>query len=355
MSVNSGSILILGGTSFVGRHLTELALAQGHRLTLFNRGQSNPGLFADVEKLQGDRETDLSALTHAIDQGRRWDAVIDVTGYIPCTVQASAQLLAKATDHFTYISTVSVYADHKTANFDEAYPLGTLTAEAVAQVKSKNDVTGENYGPLKALCEHEVRQVFGDHALIIRPGLVVGPYDPTDRFTYWPHRVAQGGNVLAPGRPEDRTQFIDARDLAAWTVHMLNARAYGIYNATGPHYPLTFGTLLQTCAQVSAADAQITWVDEAFLLAQQVQPWSDLPLWVPADDPEFAGFNTAQCAKAIAAGLTYRPLADTVRDTLVWVQARPPAPLKAGISREREAELLQRYGMDGKKEVTGRK
>lgn len=343
MSVKPSSILILGGTSFVGRHLTEAALAQGHQVTLFNRGQSNPELFAGAEKLNGDRETNLSSLAQAVEQGRRWDAVIDVAGYIPRTVQASAALLAKATEHFTYISTVSVYADHKTAGFDETYPLGTLSAEAVAQVKSKSDITGENYGPLKALCEHEVSRIFGGGALIIRPGLIVGPHDPTDRFTYWPHRIAQGGAVLAPGRPEDCTQFIDARDLAAWTLHMLNTRTHGIYTATGPDYALTFGSLLQTCAQVSQAEAQITWVDEKFLLAQNVAPWSDLPLWVPAGDPEFAGFNTANCAKAVAAGLTYRPLADTVRDTLSWAQTRPPAPLKAGINREREIDLLGKY------------
>ncbi len=185
MTIKPHSILILGGTSFVGRHLTEAALAQGHHITLFNRGQSNPELFAGVERLTGDRETDLSALAQAVEQARRWDAVIDVTGYIPRTVRASAALLAKATDHFTYISTISVYADHKTANFDETYPLGTLSAEVLAQVQSKSDITGENYGPLKALCEHEVQQVFGTQALIIRPDLLIGRTVWPKEAQYW--------------------------------------------------------------------------------------------------------------------------------------------------------------------------
>ncbi len=320
-------VLILGGTVFVGRHLVEAALARGHEVTLFNRGQHGPDLYPGVEKLRGDRDSGLDAL-----RGRRWDAAIDTCGYVPRLVRASATLLANAVDHYTFISSVSVYPEARTRHLDEDSPVGALDDESV------EDVTPETYGPLKALCERAAEGAMSGRALTIRPGLIVGPHDPTDRFTYWPHRVARGGEVLAPGRPERPAQIIDARDLAAWTLQLVASGATGVYNATGPNYTLTMGRVLDTCADVSGGDARITWIDERFLLDAGVAPWSELPLWVPEEEDYL---DAVDSSRAVAAGLTFRPLADTVRDTLAWDATRP-ADLgrKAGLTPERERDLL---------------
>jgi len=327
-------ILIIGGTVFLGRYLVEAALARGHTLTLFNRGQHNPELFPAVEKLRGDRDGGLSVL-----HGRRWDAAIDTCGYVPRIVQASAELLADAVEHYTFISSISVYADFSTIGIDERAPVGTL-ADATVEV-----VDGETYGPLKALCEQAAERAMPGRVLNVRPGLIVGPHDPTDRFTYWPQRVAQGGAVLAPNRPEHGTQIIDVRDLADWIVHMVEARQTGVYNATGPDYRLTMGQVLDTSRAVSGSDARISWVSERFLLDAGVHPWSELPLWVPAEDPSNTGFDMIDCTKAISAGLRFRPLADTIRDTLTWEATRPADhEWHAGLTREREAELLKAWG-----------
>ncbi len=326
-------LLILGGTVFLGRHLVEAALARGHEVTLFNRGQHNPDLFPNVEKLRGNRDGDWEAL-----QGREWDAVIDTSGYVPRVVRASAALLADAVKHYTFISSLSVYADFSVVGIDESAPVGKLQDETV------EEVTGETYGPLKALCEQAAEQAMPGRVLNIRPGLIVGPYDPTDRFTYWVHRVARGGEVLAPGRPEYLVQFIDARDLAEWNVRMVEAEQTGVYNATGLDYPLTMGQLLEECKTVSGSDAQFTWVDEQFLLDAKVQPWMELPLWIPESDPNSAGFSAFDCGKAIADGLTFRPLAETIRDTLAWDATRPAdVERRAGLKRERETELLEAW------------
>lgn len=322
-------ILVLGGTVFLGRHLVEAALGRGHRLTLFTRGQHNPELFPEVEKLRGDRDGGLEAL-----RGRRWDAVVDTCGYVPRLVRDAATLLAGAVDHYTFISTISVYRELDRPGMDESAPLGTLADPAV------EEVTGETYGPLKALCEQAAEAAMPGRVLAARPGLIVGPHDPTDRFTYWPARIAQGGEVLAPGKPGAPVQFIDARDLAAWTVGMVESGATGIYNSTGPDYSLGMGPFLEACTAVAGSDARLTWVSEEYLLGAGVAPWSELPLWVPEKDS--AGFSTVDCGRAIAAGLTFRSLAETIRDTLAWDAARAhDAPPGAGISREREAELLR--------------
>ena len=323
-------LLILGGTVFLGRHLVDSALARGHEVTLFNRGQHNPELFPGIEKLRGDRDGDLTVL-----QGRRWDTVIDTSGYLPRVVRASAAALASAVEHYTFISSISVYSDANQPGLDESGIVGTLEDPTV------EEITGETYGPLKALCEQAVEEEMPGRALMIRPGLIVGPFDPTDRFTYWPHRVARGGEVLAPGRTKHATQIIDVRDLADWTVRMAERRASGIYNATGPAYTLTMGALLDTCQAVAQSDAAFTWADERFLLDQGVQPWSELPLWLPeADDT----LSTVNCAKAFAAGLTMRPLAETVRDTLTWDITRPAGhEWRAGLSAERERQVLQNW------------
>ena len=323
-------LLIIGGTVFLGRHLVEAARERGHAVTLFNRGQHNPELFPDVEKLRGDRQTDLSALA-----GRRWDAAIDTCGYVPRVVRSSAELLADAVEHYTFVSSISVYADFKKLGIDESDPVGTLADETV------EEVTGESYGPLKALCEQAAERAMPGRVLNARPGLIVGPHDPTDRFTYWPRRVAQGGAVLAPNRPEHGTQIIDVRDLAEWMVTMAEQRRVGIYNATGQEYRLTIGQVLNESRSVSGSDTRFVWVSERFLLDAGVQPWSEVPLWVPAEDPENAGFDAVDCAKAIGAGLRFRPLAETIRDTLAWDATLPAdRELRAGLTREREAELL---------------
>lgn len=324
-------LLLLGGTAFLGRHLVDAAQARGHEVTLFNRGQRNPDLYPELEKLRGDRENDLTAL-----QGRRFDAVIDTCGYVPRVVRASAELLADAVDHYTFISTISVFADVSKPGVDESGAVGKLEDETT------EEVTNESYGPLKALCEQAAEQAMPGRVLVIRPGLIVGPYDPTDRFTYWPHRVAQGGEVLAPGRPEHGVQFIDARDLAEWTVRMVEAKQTGVYNATGPDYVLTMGQVLETCKTESGSDARFTWVDEQRLLDAGAAPWMEVPLWIPESDPDSGGFDKINCNKAFAAGLTFRPLAVTVRDTLAWDATRPAdVERRAGMKPEREAHYLE--------------
>ena len=321
-------LLILGGTRFLGRALVEAALAAGHDLTLFNRGQSNPELFPEVEQLRGNRDGNLEAL-----QGRRWDAVIDTCGYVPRLVRASAELLAGAVDHYTFISTLSVYSDPTIVGMDESAPVGRLEDETT------EEITGETYGPLKVLCEQAATEAMDGRALIVRSGLIVGPHDPTDRFTYWPYRVARGGEVLAPGQPDDPVQIIDVRDIAEWTLRATEARLAGPYNVTGPDYRLTLGDVLRTCCQVSASDADFTWVSDAFLLEHEVAAYTEMPLWVPA---EYPGFDRFDVSKALRNGLAFRPLEQTVRDTLEWQATRPAGhEWRGGLTSEREAELLR--------------
>lgn len=326
-------ILIIGGTVFLGRALVEAAHAAGHTVTLFNRGKTNPTLFTDVEQIHGDRATDLDRLA-----GRTWDAVIDTSGYIPRIVRLSARALGQAAPHYTFISTISVYRDLSQPGADENAALSELADPTVEKVD------GETYGPLKVLCEQAVTEELPDRSLIIRPGLIVGPHDPTDRFSYWPHRVAQGGEVLAPGAPDDHVQYIDVRDLAEWTVRMVEQAATGIYNATGAPGMVTFGELLSVCQLVSGSDATFTWVPEEFLLAQGVQPWSGLPLWVPAGDPAYRGFAAVSVDLALGAGLTFRSVGETVTDTLAWLATRPADhDWRAGLDRTRERELLDAH------------
>jgi len=329
------NILILGGTVFLGRHLVDAAQARGHVVTLFNRGQHRPDLYPNIEKLRGDRDGGLNAL-----RGRQWDAAIDTSGYLHRVVRQSADLLRDAVRHYTFISTMSVYADLATVGITEASPTGVLPPDwTEAQAR-------ELYGPLKAACEREIQTVFPDRAFIPRPGLIVGPFDPTNRFTYWPHRIAAGGEVLAPGMAHKPVRFnIDARDLAEWVVRSAEAGTTGIYNAQGPTESLTMGELFDTCRAVSGGDARFVWVDEQFLLNAGVKPWSELPLWLPA---AINALHTAHIDRALAAGLTFRPLADTVRDTLAWDATQPlDAPRPAGLTRERERELLTVWHTQG--------
>jgi 2'-hydroxyisoflavone reductase len=330
---NGVKLLILGGTVFLGRHLVEAALTRGHEVTLFNRGQHNANLYPAVEKLRGDRDGGLDAL-----RGRRWDAVVDTCGYVPRLVRASADALKDAVDRYAFISTISVYRDLSASGADEEAPVGMLDDEAT------EEVSGETYGPLKALCERAAERAMPGRVLTIRLGLIVGPHDPTGRFTYWPRCVAQGGDMLAPAPADRRVQFIDARDLAAWTVRMVEAKARGTYNATGPDESLTFGQLLDACVDAGRADARPVWVDEAFLLEQGIEPWVEVPLWIPQADERLRGFLAIDVRKALGAGLTIRPLADTVRNTLAWDATCPSdAEHTAGLRPEREAMVLRAW------------
>lgn len=322
-------ILIIGGTRFVGRHLVEAALARNHEVTLFNRGRSNPGLFPQVETIIGNREKDLDRL-----EGRIWDTVVDVVGYVPRLVRLSAQVLKENVSRYVFISTISVFENFKKIGIDESDPVGKLEDETV------EEITGETYGPLKALCEQIVQDIYGERALIVRPGLVVGPHDPTDRFTYWPVRVARGGEVLAPQKPEAPIQFIDARDLAKFTIKLIEENASGVYNATGPDYMLTIGRLLEVSKQVSGSSANFKWASLEFLNQNKVESWSDMPVWIP-DEAETAGFARVDVSKAIRAGLKFRLLEETVRDTLEWAKTRPADhEWRAGLTAERETQLL---------------
>jgi 2'-hydroxyisoflavone reductase len=328
------NVLILGGTVFLGRHLTEAALAAGHDVTLFNRGQHNADLYPDLEKLRGDRDGGLDVL-----KGRTWDAVVDTCGYVPRLVRDSASLLANAVDHYTFISTLSVYRDFRVRGLREEAAVGMLDDETTEAVTGGSNGT---YGPLKALCEQAAEAAMPGRVLSVRPGLIVGPYDPTDRFTYWPVRVARGGEMLAPPTPQAPVQFIDARDLAEWVIRMAERNKTGIYNATGPAERLTFASFLAACNRTAGNAATFIWASPAFLAEQQVRPWRDLPLWVP---DEMWGLLQVDTTKATAEGLAFRPLAETLQDTLMWAQQRPdPHEWQAGLSTEREAGLLAKWG-----------
>ena len=321
-------ILILGGTRFIGRVFIETALARGHEITYFHRGQTEPGLFLQAQEVFGDRASDLARLGD-----KTWDVVLDTSGYVPRLVQESARFLAPRVGQYIFISTISVFADFKEKSMTEDAPLGTLEDETIEEINE------DTYGPLKVLCEKIIRRTFPQNSLIIRPGLIVGPFDSTDRFTYWVRRAAHSGEILAPAPPEQPIQLIDVRDLMGWTLDLIEAGATGIFNATGPKAPLTMSQLLNACMIHAEHPTHLTWVDERFLNDQEVQPWSDLPFWMPGD--EYAGLLTMDCSKAFAAGLELRPLQETIEATLEWDQSRDPkADLKAGISSEREAQLL---------------
>ncbi|MBC7929814.1 MAG: SDR family oxidoreductase [Rubrivivax sp.] len=331
-------LLVLGGTKFLGRHFVEVALAGGHEVTLFNRGQNNPDLFPEVEKLRGDRDGGLGALS-----GRRWDAVVDPSGYVPRVVRASAELLADSVGMYVFISSMSVYADFRQPN-DENSPVGMLEDESV------EEVTGAAYGPLKALCEQAAEAAMPGRVLSVRAGLIVGPYDPTPRFPYWTARVARGGEVLAPALPGRQVQMIDARDLSEWILRMIAEGRGGVFNASGPDYRLTMEGMLEACRDASGSDARVTWAGAQFLLDAGVETWSELPLWIPESAEKERYFLASNCEKAFSAGLTFRPLVETARDTLAWQKSGAPVPVKDGVPMadesmkpERELELLKAW------------
>jgi 2'-hydroxyisoflavone reductase len=332
-------VLILGGTKFLGRAVADEALARGHEVTLFNRGETNPELYAEVEKLRGDRDGDLSAL-----EGRDWDVVVDTCGYVPRVVRASAELLADRVDHYAFVSSISVYGDFSDVAREDETPLIRIDDT------SDERLEGDRYGGFKALCEQVVADLFPGRSARVRAGLIVGPNDPTGRFTYWPSRLARGGEVLAPGRKGRQVQFIDVRDLGSWLIELGERKVSGTFNGTGPEPPITMGELLETCRAVSGSNAEITWVEEHFLREHEVGEWMELPLWIAeTGDPAWRRFQEVDVSRAVAEGLRFRPVADTVRDTLEWAlrTGDPGAPLasgidigEAGMEADREAKLL---------------
>src|SRR5437660_832456 len=335
-SVNPLRILILGGTGFTGPYQVRYALSRGHKVTTFNRGKTHPGeLPTEVEQLIGDRNGQLDAL-----KNRKWDVVIDNPTTLPAWVRDAAQILKDNVERYVFISTISVYADTG-QGVDETAPLAKYDGpdpykETIEAVKASGYKT---YGPLKALSEKEAEKWFPGKTLIIRPGAIVEPRDETDRFTYWPVRIDRGGGVLAPGTPSDPVQFIDARDLAEWTIRMAEKRGTRIYNATGPAKTLVIGDMLGGIKTALSSNANFTWVTAEFLQQQNVQAWSDLPVWA-GDETELARTNIS---RALAKGLTFRPLAETARDTLAWFKSQPQdrqSYLRAGLTPEREAEVL---------------
>ena len=324
-------LLVLGGTVFLGRHLAALALEQGHEVTLFTRGQTNPGLFPEAEHVRGDRDGGLAALA-----GREWDAVVDPSGYVPRVVRQSAELLRDAVGRYVFVSSVSVYADQSRGP-TESSPTAELADPASEDVPA-------DYGALKAACERVVDEVYGTRGAAVRAGLIVGPYDPTERFTYWPRRLAEGGDVLAPGEPDAPVQFVDARDLAAFLLRLATSDLSGPVNATGPAQPTTLGEALSRIAAALEADCRFHWVDSRTLVEEGVDPWLELPLWL-GGDPEFDGMLEADVSRALASGLELRPVEETARDTLAW--ARTVDPPRATLARERERELLARHAGAG--------
>lgn len=334
-------ILILGGTGFTGPHQVRYALARGHKVTLFNRGKRPkkewPG---EVEELVGDRAAgDLKALAGK----RKWDACIDNPTAVPSWVRDAGRVLGGRVGQYVFISTISVFADNSKPGMDESGALAEYTGkDAMAETRETMLKDMSLYGPLKALSEKEAEKQFPKIATIIRPGLIVGPGDETDRFSYWPVRIARGGTVAAPGDGSDPVQFIDARDLAEWTIRMVEQRAFGTYNATGPDYELSTAAMLYGIRAVTTAGAKIEWIPTPFLAERKIEAWSDMPVWVPAQG-DSAGFARISIKRALDKGLTFRSLATTTADTLAWFDTLPAerkAKLKAGLTPEREAELL---------------
>jgi 2'-hydroxyisoflavone reductase len=331
-------ILILGGTGFLGPALVEAARSRGDEVTLFNRGKTNPGRFTDVEQLHGDRDGKLEAL-----KGRRWDVVVDTSGYVPRIVRMSAELLAPGVERYVFVSSISVYDESIPPGSGEGAKTAVLSDPATEDVRA-------SYGALKAACERAAEAAMPGRVLVVRPGLIVGPGDPTDRFTYWPVRLDQGGEVLAPGTGKDPVQVIDVRDLGAWMVEMSDRRATGTFNAVGPARTTTIREMLEDCQAGIGSKATLAWVPWPFLEKEKVEPWSDMPVWIPADG-EGSGMAQVSIARAVADGLRFRPVSVTARDTLDWWRTLPAerrAKLRAGISREREAQVLAAWASSRK-------
>ena len=326
-------VLILGGTGFIGPHFVRVLGEAGHTVTLFNRGKRDPEAKTGVEQLLGDRNGQIDAL-----KGRDWDVVIDNSGYTPKQVRATAELLKGHTGYYLFISSIAVYADFKKAGIDEDYPLKVLADPAV------EEVTGETYGGLKVLCEKVVTETYGKAACNIRPSYIAGPGDHTDRFTYWPWRVSQGGEMIAPGKPGDPFQYIDVRDLAEFVKLCAEKRVGGAYNLCVPQGFVTMGSLLETSKRVTGADTRIRWVSKEFLEQNEIigekAKGNYMPIWQPGEG-EDAGICLVSNVRAAKKGLKNRPLEATIKDTLAWQKGRPEdkQKLRAGLSKDMEADL----------------
>jgi 2'-hydroxyisoflavone reductase len=324
-------LLVLGGTGFVGRAFVEVALEAGHDVTLFNRGQRDPDAFPEAEHVAGDRERDLSAL-----DGGTWDGVFDASCYVPRVARLSARALAGRAGVYAFVSSLSVYSDERTSDQDELAPFGTIDDPATEVIDDRT------YGPLKVLAEREVHDVFGDRALIERPGFIVGPHDTIDRMPWWLRRVARGGAVAAPSSPDYPLQLIDARDIGVWTLSMLEAGRGGLFNLCGPERPLRYGELLETIKRVTRSDAEFVWLPESFLAEEGVDPNEEpFPYWL---GPASESAPTFSNRRALDGGLMFRPLEQTIRDEVAWDAARPQETLDRGIEADRERALLERWG-----------
>ncbi len=322
------SILVLGGTGFIGPHVVSRAMERGHSITLFNRGRSNTHLFPAAEKLVGDRNGNLTAL-----EGRRWDAVIDNSGYTPDQVEATVDLLKDSVGQYLFTSTRAVYRDFTAPVMNEDAPLGPADIP---------EAEWEGYGPLKVLAERAVEAGFGSRTLIVRPPIIVGPGDRTDRFTYWVDRIDDGGDVMAWGDPTDPVQFVDVRDLSEFFVHLLEQETGGIFNAEGPEAPLSSAELLYGIRAVTPSPVSFTWVDWDFVMSRGEEPQGSMPFWQPPAG-SYLNYGRMVNTRAVEAGLRFRPLAVTARETLHWHRSRPlpqQESLRVGMSRAREAELL---------------
>jgi 2'-hydroxyisoflavone reductase len=323
-------LLILGGTAFLGRHIVEQALEAGHDVTLFNRGQTNPTLFdGQVEKLVGDRAADLGKLA-----GQRFGACIDPSGYLPGQLETSGSVLRDSVDRYVFISSISVYPEF-TDNLDETATIAELPADADAAV-----FHDEHYGALKVLCERAIEAAMPGRVLHVRSGLIVGPYDPTNRFTYWPARVQKGGDMLAPAGPGFPVQIIHAADQARWILHMLEQDEMGVYNVTSDNGTYTLGDVIDVAAQVTDADARPVWVPDNFLTEQGVQPWMELPLWLPT---AMLGMSRVSAKKAFDQGLSLMSLEETIRSTLEWYRQQPEQDWPAGLDADKEKAALEAW------------
>lgn len=351
-------VLVLGGTGFLGPKVMEAALARGHHVTLFNRGRlekmrklefpagvdvlygnRDPGKPADEwkDEARGDVKDPNSPIGLSQLEGKTWDYVIDTSGQTPAQVEASAQLLADKVKHYVFISTLSVYASNDVVGMDESAPVAQLVKDAPAE-----QAPLLNYGPNKALSEQAAEAAMPGRVANLRSGLIVGPGDYSDRYTYWPVRLDQGGEVLCPGSPEDPIQFIDVRDLAEWSIRLCENRTAGVFNAMGPDKVLTFGMMLESCIKANGNTPTLRWAPASFLMKHGVSPWQDMPVWIPPGG-ESGGFHRRSNAKALAAGLTFRSPQDTAKATLTWWKTLPEgrrAQMRAGLKPAREAELL---------------
>ncbi|TQV88090.1 SDR family oxidoreductase [Aliikangiella coralliicola] len=329
------NILIMGGTGFLGPHTVRAALLRGHKVTLFNRGRTNPGLFKQLETIIGDRNTDdVKKLAN-----RKWDAVIDTSAYYPRSINMAMEVLKKNIKQYLFVSTISVYANWPKPGMDESTPVGTIDDPTTEKV------TGRTYGPLKALCEKAAEKHMPGNVSVIRPGLIVGPGDKTDRFTYWPIRIRKGGEVLAPGDGSDFIQYIDVRDLGEWMVHCLEHRVTGTYNAQTNGGDITIRQLLEACVNTLNPEAKLVWVPTPFLEKHEVAPWQEMPVWLPAKD-NYAGAGSMSSVKAYANGLKQRPIETVVKDCYNWFITLPSSrqtQLRAGLSAEKEAKVLKAW------------